>query len=69
MRKWLKAEREKRHITQAQMAKELGLCVLDAGHYGSEKIFVENMADMVRLECRGHEIEVMESAVDINPFK
>ena len=54
---------------EAQFASELGLCVLDAGHYGSEKIFVENMADMVRLECRGHEIEVMESAVDINPFK
>lgn len=52
----------------AQMAKELGICVLDAGHYGSEKIFVENMADMLRLECRGHDIDVIESAVDINPF-
>lgn len=54
---------------EAQMAKELGLCVLDAGHYGSEKIFVENMADMLRLETRMGNIEVQESAIDINPFK
>ncbi len=54
---------------EAQMAKELGLCVLDAGHYGSEKIFVENMADMLRLELRMADIEVLESAIDINPFK
>jgi len=54
---------------EAQMARELGLCVLDAGHYGSEKIFVENMADMLRLECRNRGIEVLESVVDINPFK
>jgi len=54
---------------EAQMAKELGLCILDAGHYGSEKIFVENMADMIRLECRMQEIEITESAIDINPFK
>lgn len=54
---------------EAQMAKELGLCVLDAGHYGSEKIFVENMADMVRLECKNDSIDVIESTVDINPFK
>ncbi len=54
---------------EAQMAKELGLCVLDAGHYGSEKIFVENMADMLRLELRMVNLEVLESAIDINPFK
>lgn len=54
---------------EAQMAKELGLCVLDVGHYGSEKIFVENMADMLRLELRVADIEVLESAIDINPFQ
>ncbi len=54
---------------EAQMAKELGLCVLDAGHYGSEKIFVENMADMLRLEPGMENVEVMESVIDINPFK
>ena len=41
---------------------------LDAGHYGSEKIFVENMADMLRLACNGNDLEVVESAIDINPF-
>ena len=54
---------------EAQLAKEMGLCVLDAGHYGSEKIFVENMADLLRLETGLYGIEVMESAIDINPFK
>ena len=54
---------------EAQMAKELGICVLDAGHYGSEKIFVENMADMLRLEVRMGNVEILESAIDINPFK
>lgn len=53
----------------AQMAKEIGLCVLDAGHYGSEKIFVENMADMLRFECQNQNIKILESVVDINPFK
>ncbi len=54
---------------EAQLAKEMGLCVLDAGHYGSEKIFTENMADMLRLECRTTDLDVIESVVDINPFK
>ena len=54
---------------EAQLAKELGLCVLDAGHYGSEKIFVENMAAMLREEVFDADVDVMESVVDINPFK
>ena len=54
---------------EAQMAKELGMCVLDAGHYGSEKIFTENMADMIRLECKSEPIDIIESAVDVNPFR
>lgn len=49
----------------AQYAKENHLCVLDVGHYGSEKIFTENMADFLRNELN---IEILESKVDINPF-
>lgn len=49
----------------AQMAKELGICVLDAGHYGTEKIFAENMADTLRSKTT---CEIIESKIDINPF-
>lgn len=53
---------------EAQMAKELGICVLDAGHYGTEKIFAENMADFLRAGCKVEDIEIIESMTDINPF-
>lgn len=33
---------------EAQAARELGICVIDAGHYGTEQIFVKNMADQMR---------------------
>lgn len=49
----------------AQLAKELGICVLDIGHYGSEKIFTENMAEKLREVL---DIDIYESKVDINPF-
>ncbi len=53
---------------EAQMAKEMGICVLDAGHYGSEKIFTENMAEQLRGACIGETVDVIESAADLNPF-
>lgn len=53
---------------EAQMAKEMGICVLDAGHYGSEKIFTENMADQLRAACSGEDLDVIESVRDLNPF-
>ncbi|MDD6154277.1 MAG: Nif3-like dinuclear metal center hexameric protein [Eubacteriales bacterium] len=49
----------------AQLAKALGICVLDAGHYGTEKIFVDNMADYL---CRKTNCEIIKSEIDINPF-
>lgn len=52
----------------AQLAKEMGLCVLDAGHYGSERIFAENMAELLREALSGEEIEILESNQDLNPF-
>ena len=53
---------------EAQLAKEMGICILDAGHYGSEKIFAENMADFLRVACEDDDIEILESMTDINPF-
>lgn len=48
-------------------AKESGMNVIDAGHYGTEKIFVPNMATQLR-KALGNKVEVMESEIDINPF-
>ena len=52
----------------AQMAKELGICVLDAGHYGSEKIFAENMAQMLAKRCADASLQIYCSEIDLNPF-
>lgn len=52
---------------EAQTAKEQGLCIIDAGHYGTERIFVENFAGKLR-KAAGDKIEIYESKVNINPF-
>lgn len=50
---------------EAQAARTLDLCVLDAGHYGTEKIFVDNMAQMLESKTN---CEILRSKIDINPF-
>lgn len=50
---------------EAQMAKAEGICVLDAGHYGTEVNFVDNMAEILN---RKTNLEILKSSVDINPF-
>lgn len=52
----------------AQKAKALGLCVIDAGHYGTEKSFAENFAAKLR-EKTGGRIKILQSNVDIDPFE
>ena len=65
----------------AQNASAMGINVLDAGHYGTEKIFSDNMRDMIRraLEesCKGEtgtgkEVlkprNVVSSSIEINPY-
>lgn len=52
----------------AQAAKFLNICVLDAGHYGTEKIFTSNMAAKLREKLQETECEILESEVDLNPF-
>ncbi len=49
----------------AQNAKEQGLNLLDIGHYGSEKIFVENMAKYLRDNT---DLNIIESSINLNPF-
>lgn len=49
----------------AQAAKAMGIAVLDAGHFATEKIFAENMTDKINQKnC----IEVIASEIDINPY-
>ena len=49
----------------AQKARELDLCVLDAGHYATEKIFIDNMSEIL---SRKTNCEILKSKIDINPF-
>ena len=53
---------------EAQAAKEMGICILDLGHYGSERIFAENMARQLREACVDEKIDILESASSLNPF-
>ena len=39
--------------------------ILDIGHYGSEKIFTENMADYLR---NNTDLDIIESEADLDPF-
>lgn len=49
----------------AQDAKSMGIAVLDAGHFGTERIFADNMAAQINSKkC----IEVTSSTIDINPY-
>ena len=51
---------------QAQYAAASGIALIDAGHYGTEKIFAPNFAAQLRELVP--EIEVKESAVNANPY-
>lgn len=51
----------------AQEAKESGLCLIDAGHYGTEKIFAENFVRQLKMRV-GDQVELFASVIDQNPF-
>lgn len=52
---------------EAQAARELGLCVVDAGHYGTEHIFIKNMAEQMLQKSEG-ELTVIVTEVKQNPY-
>jgi len=52
---------------QAQRACAKGLLLIDAGHYGTEKIFVENFASQLRARADS-ELIIQESSANTNPF-
>lgn len=53
---------------EAHIAKEKGICLIDAGHYATEKIFAVNFADKLRKNV-GSKIQIFESEINTNPFK
>ena len=57
-------------LHEAQYAKAMGLTVIDAGHYGTEKIFTENMAAQLREKSKeaGIKLEVIEATSNTNPY-
>ncbi|HKM28886.1 MAG TPA: Nif3-like dinuclear metal center hexameric protein [Anaerovoracaceae bacterium] len=55
---------------EAQDAREIGLNILDCGHYGTEKIFTDNMCKLLVEQIPSFEdVELIKSQVDVNPFK
>ena len=54
-------------LHEAQYAKAMGISVIDAGHYGTEKIFTENFARQLR-DKLGDEAQVIEAKADTNPY-
>ena len=52
----------------AQAAKDLGICLIDAGHYGTEWQFVPNMAAQLKADGRGT-AEILKSEAMSNPFE
>lgn len=52
---------------EAQEARDLGICLLDAGHYGTEKFFAQTMKDKLDRKL-GDDVELVISGVDLEPF-
>jgi dinuclear metal center YbgI/SA1388 family protein len=52
---------------QAQLAHAAGIALIDAGHFGTEKIFEKNLAGQLE-ESLGGDVEVMVSRVWGDPF-
>lgn len=52
---------------EARDAALSGMCVLDAGHYGTEKFFAGQMK-LVLDKKLGHAVDIFESEIDLDPF-
>ena len=52
---------------EAKTAEELGMCLIDAGHYHTEKFFGEKMKEKLS-DKLGDNIEIITTNIDLNPF-
>ena len=57
-------------LHEAQYAKAAGISVIDAGHYGTEKIFTENMSDQLQKKAldKGLDLDVIMAEANTNPY-
>ncbi|MGN0702262.1 MAG: Nif3-like dinuclear metal center hexameric protein [Lentihominibacter sp.] len=57
-------------LHEAQYAKARGMSVIDAGHYGTEKIFTENMAHQIyaKASMKGLTVDVIMAEANTNPY-
>lgn len=53
---------------EAQMARDLGICLVDAGHYDTEKFFAQTMKEYLEKKL-GDSIVCTASEIDLNPFQ
>jgi len=51
----------------AQYAREMGLCLIDAGHYYTERIFSANFAEKLN-KLTDNKVIIIESKINLNPF-
>jgi len=51
----------------AQYAKEMGFCLIDAGHFHTEKFFAGNYAERLK-RVIGEKVLITASQININPF-
>ncbi|MBN2899020.1 MAG: Nif3-like dinuclear metal center hexameric protein [Clostridia bacterium] len=56
---------------EAQLAEELDMCVIDAGHYETEGIYVDYLRDYLTEKCtsKNYEVRIIKSEFLENPFK
>ena len=53
---------------EAVAAREMGMCIIDAGHFGTEKIFAEAFTELM-YSNEFIEVDFIRSSIDINPFE
>ena len=53
---------------EAQEAAAYGICLIDAGHYGTEKLFGKTMQSILTSMLPAR-VEVLASGVDLDPFQ
>ncbi|MEA1975245.1 MAG: Nif3-like dinuclear metal center hexameric protein [Bacillota bacterium] len=56
---------------EAQLARQLNINVIDAGHFETENIYVQYLAEFIKRRCyeKGYDVNIMESENIINPFE
>lgn len=56
---------------EAQLARQLNINVIDAGHFETENIYIQYLAEFIKRRCqeKEYDVNIMESENIINPFE